>query len=293
MKTLYIDVYFLVNFIIDLLSLYFATVFSAIPSTQRRLLIGSLFGALSAVALVFLPSSFIIMSIASVIYVLFLVFTVANGVSNYRRLKFAFSFYIAEFLIGGFVQFFYGVLDKRLLNYLPSHEETDGSRRLILLALIILMCVGLLRILSGLFSSRLSGNAIKVEITFRGKTVSFDAFCDTGNLVKDPFDMSPVLIVKSEVISPLIPEIQQNLLTSDAIASSCIDYSLKKRIRLIPIKRAGKTITLLAIKPDGICVFTGSNAEKISATVAIDNEGGTYGGYNGLIPTAAIRDVLV
>lgn len=295
MKTLYIDVYFLINFIIDLLSVYFAVIFSVIPSTQRRLIIGALIGAAFAVALVFLPSNIFVGVFAAVAYVGLLIFTVASGVGTYRKIKFAASFFIIEFLIGGFVQYFYGLLDKYALKYLPKASEDVSNRRLLFLAVAILLCIGLLRILSGLFSSRVSGGVVGVEIIFRGRSVTFDAFCDSGNLVKDPFDLSPVLIVKSAAIAPLFPEVDKKLLSSEAITSASLDYDLKKRIRLVPIKRSGGVETMLAIKPESITVLTdgGKQKEKISVTVAIDNEGGSYGGYSGLIPSAAIRDVLV
>lgn len=295
MKTLYIDVYFLINFIIDLLSVYFAVIFSVIPSTQRRLIIGALIGAVFAVALVFLPSNIFVGALAAAVYVGLLILTVTPGVGAYRKIKFVLSFFIIEFLIGGFVQYFYGLLDKYFLKYLPQTVEDIGNRRLLFLAIVILLCIGLLRILSGLFSSRVSGGVVGVEIIFRGRSVTFDAFCDSGNLVKDPFDLSPVLIVKSAAIAPLFPEVDKKLLTSEAITSASLGYDLKKRIRLVPIKKSGKVETMLAIKPESISVLTdgGKQREKISVTVAIDNEGGSYGGYSGLIPSAAIRDVLV
>ena len=294
MKTLYIDVYFLLNFVIDLLAIYFAVIFSVIPSTQRRLVFGALVGACIAVLLIFLPSNFFVDTLASFLYILFLLFTVTRGIRAYRKIKFAFSFYIVEFIIGGFVQFFYGFLDKYLLLYLPENLEEGGEHRLILLAIAILVCIGILRLLVSFFTYRASGTVVVLELTFRGRCVSFEAFCDTGNFVKDPFDLSPVVLVKQRSITPLFPEINGNLLKSDLLSSVTIEYDLKKRIRMIPIKKSGKTVMMIAIKPDSVYVITdgGKRREKISVTVAIDNEGGTYGGYMGLLPTVAITDAL-
>lgn len=295
MKTLYIDVYFLLNFIIDLLAIYFAVIFSVIPSTQRRLIFGAFVGAGIAVLSIYLSSGFLAGTLLSVIYIVILVFAVAGGVGTYRKIKFAFSFYIVEFLIGGFVQFFYGILDKYLLNHLPQNIEDVGKRRLILFAIVILLCVGVLRLFVCFFSSKTSGDVVGVEVSFRGRCITFDAFCDTGNFVKDPFDLSPVLIVKCHTVAPLFPEIDERMLKSESLSSSSFGYELKKRIRLIPVKKSGKTVMMLAIKPDSIYAFleNGKRKEKISVTVAIDNEGGTYGGYTGLLPNVAIKDAFV
>ena len=295
MKTLYIDVYFLLNFIIDLLALYFAVVFAVIPSTQRRLIFGAFVGACIAVVLIFLPSNFLIDTFASFCYIIILIFTVAVGIGGYRKMKFAFAFYIVEFLIGGFIQFFYGILDKYLLLYLPKKLEDTGERRLILLAIVILVCVGVLRLFVVFLSLRAYGTAVRVELMFRGRCVTFDAFCDSGNFVRDPFDLSPVFIVKACSLAPLFPEIKENLLKSALLSTITLDYELKKQIRMIPIKKSGKTVMMAAIKPDSVYVSAddGKHKEKISVTVAIDNEGGSYGGYMGLLPTVAIRDAFV
>ena len=55
MRTLYIDVYFLINLTVDILSLYFATILSKTPTTTRRLITAAVFGAICAVGVVFLP----------------------------------------------------------------------------------------------------------------------------------------------------------------------------------------------------------------------------------------------
>ena len=96
LKTLYIDVYFLINFTVDILSLYFASVFSKIPTSTKRLILSSVLGALVAVFAVFLPE------------VPLLKFTVATGglvlmgvitpkpMKLKRKGRFVFSFLIFE-----------------------------------------------------------------------------------------------------------------------------------------------------------------------------------------------------
>ena len=55
MQTLYIDVYFLINFTVDFIALYFAVTFAKVPSGTRRLLFGALIGALCSVLYVLSP----------------------------------------------------------------------------------------------------------------------------------------------------------------------------------------------------------------------------------------------
>ena len=68
---------------------------------------------------------------------------------------------------------------------------------------------------------------------------------------------------------------------------------MKRRIRLIPITRDGGVKILIGIRPDIVRIICkGGKAEEIDLIIAIDKEGGTYGGYEALLPASAIEDVI-
>ena len=294
MRTLYIDVYFLINFTIDLISVYFASVISLVPATQKRLVLSAFIGSALSIATVFLVEIWFVGIIATILYVGVLAVLLTKGVGAFRKIKFIASFFIVEFILGGFIQFLYGVLDKYVLARFEDFSQSVGNRRLLLLALIVLLSVGTLRIVTSLFYSRRVGGAVSVDISFEGRRVSLEAFCDSGNLAKDPLDLSPVIIVKRTAIEPLF---SHNFpLDSNSYENfESLDYSVRKKIRMIPVNKASGVGMMIGIKPDSIFIAEKDKDRKtqIRATVAIDNEGGTYGGYYGLIPTAAINDALV
>ena len=70
-----------------------------------------------------------------------------------------------------------------------------------------------------------------------------------------------------------------------------LDRKCRKRIRLIPVSKGDKTIVLTGFKADRVYVTDGTVREDIKVTIAIDREGGTYGGYYALMPSAALNDV--
>ena len=94
MKTLYIDVYFLINFVVDLLSLYFASLFSKTPTTTRRLIASSTIGAVIAVLTVFLPENFFIKIAFSFIGLFAMGYVAPKPMKAKRKVKFIFSFLI-------------------------------------------------------------------------------------------------------------------------------------------------------------------------------------------------------
>ena len=65
-----------------------------------------------------------------------------------------------------------------------------------------------------------------------------------------------------------------------------VDY--KKRIRLIPVSRGGETHVMTGIRPDNVTVKCKDGERSVKLTVVIDKEGGTYGGYEILAPSAIV-----
>lgn len=291
MQTLYIDVYFLINFTVDLIAIYFSVVFAGVPSRQLRIFLSALFAASLAVLIVFLPENFLSGFMMSLLCVCGVTFAATRRISFFRRIKFAFCFVIFEALLGGLVQFLYGVLDKYAYKHIADAFSDVANRRLLILAIVILAAMGVLRILIKIFSARSCEKSVKIEIALLGRRVSFEAFCDTGNFAKDPLDSSPVLFVKYHSVRALFPGIDTDVLLAKR-DFEINDLDLKKRMRLVPVTRGGKTVLLLGVKPDCVHIKTKKGNEEIAVTVAIDNEGGTYGGYEGLIPSAVVGDVF-
>ena len=91
MKTLYIDVYFLINFTVDLLAIYFASRISRVPVSTRRGILAAIVGGISASVIVFLESELVSL-LLSVLSLVLTVYVAAGKVSARRRGKLLFSF---------------------------------------------------------------------------------------------------------------------------------------------------------------------------------------------------------
>ena len=133
------------------------------------------------------------------------------------------------------------------------------------------------------FSNIESEGSVEIEISFLDKNKKITAFIDSGNLAVDPMDMSPVLLLKKEVAKDILPENIINLCDIDML-----ERGIKKRIRLIPISRGGETHVLVGVKADSVRIVKDDIKEELFVTVAIDKEGGTFGGFMALMPSAAL-----
>ena len=137
------------------------------------------------------------------------------------------------------------------------------------------------------FSNSQSEGSVDIEISFLDKKTVISAFVDSGNLAVDPMDMSPVLLIKKNVAEEILPK---NIIELSNIDD--LDKNIKKRIRLIPITRGGATHVLVGIKADKVRLINRDEYEELCLTIAIDKEGGTFGGFDALMPSAALDNVL-
>ena len=287
-RTLYIDVYFLINFTVDILSLYFAALFAKTPTTTRRLILSSLIGAFVAVITVLLPE-YPILKLVFAGSGLFLMGILApKAIAFSRKVKFIFSFIIFEALVGGAVSFIWSIFDTYLSGLFEGAQGGAVNRKILFLSLIVLLSIGVFKMLVSFFSNIESEGSVEVEITFLENKAVFPAFVDSGNLAVDPMDMSPVLLIKKDIAKNILPE---NII--DLCNIDMLERRVKKRIRLIPISKNGATHVLVGIKADTVKVINGEKSEEIKVTLAIDKEGGTFGGYQALMPSAALENAFL
>ena len=284
MKTIYIDVYFLINFTVDMLALYFASFFSKTPTTTLRLLLSSLVGALYAVGSVLFFEERIISVCLSVVIFILMVAIITKGIGFYRKLKYSAAFFFFQIIIGGFVYYGYCLLDRVFIEseFLPVGERRGN---LLILSLIVLLSIGILKIILSVFSNIRAEKAVKLSIVYEGREIAFDAFVDSGNLAQDPFDKTPVMFI--------LPSLAIDIFGTDVFDTQSDNYEMKKKIRVIPINRQGKNIIVFGIKPEYVYVKSKKRREPISLVIAIDKEGTSYDGYPALVPLSALDGVLL
>ena len=284
LQTLYIDVYFLLNFTVDVISAFFALRLSKLDSTISRLILFSALLSLLSVLIIFIEDMVALKYIVSLIVLFISTYIIIYGVSFKRRIKYILSFMIFEGLVGGITTFLWDILDK----YLKGSEEVEvENSRLLFFAIIVMLSVGVFKMIVSFFSHIEGCESVKIRINFIEKSVVCDAFVDTGNMATDPMDMRPVLILKPELAKKLLPSNVIELCDIDNI-----DREIRRRIRLIPISGAIGVRVLTGVRPDKVVVIRDEGEEEIFVTLAIDKEGGDFGGFLALMPAVAIYDAV-
>ena len=287
MQTIYIDVYFLINFSLDVISLYFAVMLArAASSFPRLLLVGGALATLSVIYL-FLEGGVITSVAFSVCVSACVLLLSVKGASIKRRMCVLASFLIVEVIFGGAVSYFYGILERLVKGYTADeYDNTNGG--ILLLALFVLLAIGIIRLFILMFRSRIESSVVKIAIIHKEKRILLDALVDSGNLLRDPFDSSAVIMVKERGIFDAYPELDGK----EGVDLISCAKSLGINIHPIPITSGTGTRLLWAFKPEGVEILTEKGRERIALTVALDKEGGDYGGCTALLPSSVLSNAF-
>ncbi len=281
MGVFYVDVFFLINFTIDLISIFTAARILHIRTSIIRLIVISVFGSIVSLVDVF-SGSFIVTSISSLIYFILLMFIIEKSISFSRRVKLLALFIGIEIVLAGIVYMGYGILDKIFENMVDYIPESNENRSALIFSLLVLLAIGLLRLFVIAFSSAGSLKSSRIKIEFEGINVELDALVDSGNLVKDPLTLAPVVFVKSGALMGFMPDVLFDL---DEFDASNIESKIKRIIRMIPVLRGDEKKIMIGFVPDRIMIYKNEQYHITSATVVIDKNEGDFGGYKALIPS--------
>ena len=269
-KTLYIDVYFLINFTVDLLSLYFGALTAKVKSSVKRLIIASFLSASFACLIVLLNLKRFLFVFVLILNAVTVTCVFCGKISFLRKTKLFIAFLFFETLIGGFVTFIYGLLDRYFYPLFDEGMAGAENKNLILLAFLILMVYGILHMLLIIFGSSQAEKNVKIKIVVFENEISTEALVDSGNMLCDPFDSSPVVIVKRVELSSLI---------GDKPVSE--NEKFKARLRLIPAKSIMGEKIFIGIRSDYIII---GKTKFENTVIAVDDGGGSFGGYSALLP---------
>ena len=282
MRVFYIDVYFLINFTVDLLALYFSAALLHIPVHRIGLTVAAAVGAIFATAAVLLYERTVLVFALAFLSLFVMVILVSRGASLFRRLRLILLFFLFQLLIGGIVHWGYGVLEKGLGDIrLAGGIENRG---LLYLSVLILLAIGILRFSMGFLSHARAEKSLFVEIFVGEKSYAGAALVDSGNFLRDPFDGTAVVLIKPSAARRLLPEpfLSEN--------TEALGAEYQKKLRLIPVRVMGVQRILFGLRPDRFYIVRGGRREQIRVIIAYDKEEGSFEGYSVLIPSAVTEN---
>lgn len=266
MRTIYIDELFLLNFAVDYIILYLTATFSALPYRRLRLLVGAAVGALYSVAAYFtevygvpIVSSLPIKLAAGAIMLL-CAFGYASGAAFIRR---GVIMLITSFLLGGLAY---------AAGLFLGGSVSGGAIQAPLAVRAVLIAAALALGLCGAFSRgggrELASGRAEVSLTYNGRKAEFSALLDSGNLLRDPLDGSPVIVCTTDAVAPLFDRDELRMMRESSAVELVAALGLGGGWRLIPCATAAGSAMLAAFRPTEAAV----DGERVRVMVAMSSK---------------------
>ena len=243
--TIYLDIIFLENVIMNSIILYAAAIILKIKTKFIRIFISSIIGSIYAIIL-YITNLKIYTSIISKILLSIIMVYVAYNPQNVKKLwKQILIFYLTSFVFGGVSLYLIYVIKPQDILIENGMFIGEYVLKVIMLAAIVAYLV--IKISLKIIKTKLSPKDMYCKIKFKlnGKEVETKAMIDTGNLVKEPITNTPVIIVESSLLYDVLPkEILNNL---DNILGGNLDEIPEEiqneyiaKLRCIPFTSLGK-----------------------------------------------------
>lgn len=282
-QTVYIDLYFMINFGMDFLCFFLTgRLMSLRISILRCILASALGGAYACAALFFGLGS--LPSIALDVAVCVLISAVAFF--NKRELKFlpayALVYTAVSILLGGFMTVLFGIFNRLGLDRLfGSEDDADGLS--VWLFLLLAVLGGLGAVFGGKHIRRKSARKnCRLELRYGNRSAIFSALCDSGNLLCEPISNKPCVIVELRAARTFLPsDIYE---ATEQRRSELLLPENARRLRVIPVRTVGGGGMMYAFRMDSVRVDMGKGFREVDVFVALCNEE-LKGGVSALVPS--------
>ncbi len=281
-QTVYVDLFFMINFSMDFLCFFLSTQLLGEKLKLLRTLLAAVLGGVYACVALFLPiGGFLALSLDVLLCVLMCViaFGVARSVLLHTLVYFAVSM-----TLGGFMSALFALLNKADLGI--GTLESDGISAWVLALLAIISAV-LALVGTRFFRRRTAIRYASVALELGGGRRELRAFCDSGNLLRDPISGRACVLVSAEALKGFVgDEVIRAARTKNVAPLASTDSGMARRVRLIPTRTATGDGCLLAIRPDRILV--GDDGEKpqkeVDAYLALSEAESFSEGCEALLP---------
>lgn len=287
MKTIYIDVLFAVNFIINYIILLTSAKFGGFIAKRKRIFLAALLGALYAAVMFFPTISFIYTFWIKALFAV-VISGVAYGFHNFQNL-------IRKTIIVFVVSFAYGGGIIALSNIFSANITVSNGIPYINLSLktLIISCLICYVVIGVVFKSyaKKGEKCIKnITVCMNKNEIKLNTLVDTGCELCDPISGKPVIVCEKQAITDLIGGNIADELNKASENSSVelfqkiINYNGGERFRLVPFKTVGNMKKMmLSFRPDEVITEKG---KKIHALIGISDVKFSAGcGYSALMGT--------
>lgn len=259
--TIYIDIVLIENLIMNYIILLATGIAAKIQIKHIRLIIASLLGAIytviSYMKVLEIYSNFLLKLLLSII----IIYIAYNPQRTRKMWKMLLIFYMVSFVFGGAAfALIYFIKPQDIIMKNGLFLGTYPLKTVILGAIVAFsLIIGTFKILKSKISKK--DIICSIEINLNNKKIKTNALIDTGNMLKEPFSNTPVVVIEKTLLYDCMPKEILNHL--DEIIGGDFKNIPEKiqekyisKLKLIPFSSLGKQNgMLLGIKPQYIKII--------------------------------------
>lgn len=298
--TVYFDLLFLWNLIMNLCVLWFAERFFKLKSSWWRILTGAIVGSTLSILLQMIPGIFLwayyLIGIAGIGMCMSVI---TFPVHNIRDLIHHFGCQLLVAVgLGGLMSLLYHSV--RLRSWLQNLLYADRWSKLQMLVLVCISIVILLMLQEGMERYRKEHYLLRYKglLSFEGTSHKGVGFVDTGNFLIEPISHQPVVIADAEWLLPVLSE-EYRTLVHTYLQQGVIDYDwmAKKQLckaKWIPYQTIGEDCgNLLGIQCNRLVLHYGDECKSYSPVmIGVSRTSvGTKNNYQFIIPEVLVRKI--
>ena len=290
-QIVYIDIYFLINFSMDVICFFLASKLLTTVVSVKRELLASVIGAGYACVSLLCTLNGIFSLLADLFACFGMCLVAIKRKGNLREVcEYTVVYAAVSIVLGGVMTTLFSFFNRIGLDkLLGSQEDADGIS--VWLFAILAIIGGGASLLGGRFfrkkSSRRNG---EVKIHYGEKNVCFKAFCDSGNLLTEPISSKPCIIVEKREMEKILPYGIVKMIRSGM--ADGLSEEEKRRVRVIPASTVGGDGLLYAVRMDDIQVNMGKGWSRSDAFVAFGSIGNNADGAKALLPSSVAFGVV-
>ena len=278
----YIDLYVLINFSMDLLCLMIVGSLLHRRVRRGRAILAAVLGGLYSAAALLLTIDGVIgfaLDAAAAILLCTVAFR-TRAEKLLTTLKSATVFVLTSMLLGGIMTGLYSMLNRL---HLPL-ETLQGDDLSVWIFALVTAVAGILTARGGAFlgfSKKVSH--VTVHAVLFGRAVELCAMVDSGNLLRDPISGKSVIVADAERLRSILPPDLIRACNQKDPTQWLTTHENAKRARPIPTSTATGQSLLLALVPDSLTLTVGKETYPADYLIAPAPLGYTTQGFDAVI----------
>ena len=271
--TVYLDVVFLENIIINYIILYVTGIISKAKIKQKRILFGAIIGAIYSIVYYLFKLKIYSSVIIKIVLSIIIIYVSFNS-KNFKDLaKKTILFYLVSFVFGGASIAIIYMVNSEQITIQNGVLVGKYTIKTILVGIVIAYFTVIIAF--SIIKTKISKKDLicDISINLNNKLIETKAMIDTGNLLKEPITNKPVIVMEHTLLYDIIPkEILnniENILGGDlSNIPEIIQDEYVSKLKVIPFSSLGKTNgMLLGIKGENLTIYLNEETKVIDTVI--------------------------